>query len=64
MVNGAQDYVFSPDRSQTPMFQMLGSPPADKRQLVFDTPHDVTERRPELVQGVLGWLDKYLGRID
>jgi dienelactone hydrolase len=64
MVNGAQDYVFSLDRSQMPMFQMLGSPPTDKRHVVLDTPHDVTERRPELLQAVLGWLDKYLGRID
>jgi eukaryotic-like serine/threonine-protein kinase len=64
MVNGAQDYVFSLDRSQTPMFQMLGSPPADKRHVVLDTPHDVSNRRPELLQAVLGWLDKYLGRID
>jgi len=64
MVNGSQDYVFSLQGSQIPMFQMLGSPPADKRHVVLDTPHDVTDRRTELVQAVLPWLDKYLGRID
>ena len=64
MVNGRYDYAFSLDKSQAPMFQMLGTPEADKRHVVLDTPHDVTQRRPELVKEVLAWLDKYLGRVD
>jgi pimeloyl-ACP methyl ester carboxylesterase len=64
MVNGRFDYVFSVDTAQDPLFKMLGAPAADKRHVEFDTPHDVTERRPELIQNVLAWLDKYLGRVD
>ena len=64
MVNGKQDFVFSVDASQNPLFQMLGTPPADKQHPVFETPHDVTEARPDLIKVVIGWLDKYLGRID
>jgi dienelactone hydrolase len=64
MVNGRYDYVFSLGRAQLPLFQMLGSPADDKRHVVLDAPHDVTERRAELIQHVLGWLDKYLGRVD
>lgn len=64
MVNGRDDYVFSLGRTQLPLFQMLGSPADDKRHVVLDTPHDVTEQRPQLIQNVLGWLDKYLGRVD
>ena len=64
MVNGRYDYVFSLGRAQTPLFQMLGSPTDDKRHVVLDTPHDVTDRRAELIQNVLAWLDKYLGRVD
>jgi serine/threonine protein kinase/dienelactone hydrolase len=64
MVNGRFDYVFSVDTAQDPLFKMLGTPPADKRHVEFDTPHDVTERRSELIQNVLAWLDKYLGRVD
>jgi eukaryotic-like serine/threonine-protein kinase len=64
MVNGRQDFVFSVDQSQNPLFRMLGTPQADKQHAVFDTPHDVTEARPDLIKVVLGWLDKYLGRID
>jgi serine/threonine protein kinase/dienelactone hydrolase len=64
MVNGRFDYVFSVDTAQDPLFKMLGTPPADKRHVEFDTPHDVTERRADLIQNVLAWLDKYLGRVD
>jgi serine/threonine protein kinase/dienelactone hydrolase len=64
MVNGRFDYVFSLDTAQDPLFKMLGTPPADKRHVEFDTPHDVTERRADLIQNVLAWLDKYLGRVD
>jgi DNA-binding winged helix-turn-helix (wHTH) protein/dienelactone hydrolase len=64
MVNGKYDFVFSLERAQNPLFRMLGSPDADKRHIVLDSPHDVTERRTELVQGVLAWLDRYLGRVE
>ncbi len=64
MVNGRYDYVFAVGTAQEPLFKMLGTPPADKRLVEFETPHDVSERRAELIQNVLGWLDKYLGRVD
>jgi eukaryotic-like serine/threonine-protein kinase len=64
MVNGRYDYAFSLEKAQTPLFRMLGSPGADKRHILLDTAHDVTDRRPEMIQSVLVWLDKYLGKID
>ena len=33
-------------------------------QLILETPHDVTEQRPQLVKAVLDWLDHYLGRVE
>lgn len=63
MVNGRYDFSFSLDKAQDPLFRMLGTPEADKRHAVLESPHDVTARRPELVKEVLGWLDKYLGRV-
>ena len=63
MVNGLYDYVFSINLAQDPMFNMLGTPPKDKKHIVLDTPHDVTEDRPKLVKGVLDWLDLYLGQV-
>jgi hypothetical protein len=63
MVNGRYDYVFSVDKSQNPLFTMLGTAPEDKRHILLDTPHDVTEQRPVLVRSVLDWLDRYMGRV-
>ncbi len=64
MVNGRYDYVFSLEQSQNPLFRALGTPQAEKEHVVMDTPHDVTEQRPQLIRVVLGWLDKYLGRVE
>lgn len=64
MVNGKYDFSFSPERAQIPLFRMLGTAEADKKRVVLDTPHDVTGLKPELLSAVLGWLDKYLGRVE
>jgi eukaryotic-like serine/threonine-protein kinase len=63
MVNGRYDYTFPVEQAQNPLFEMLGTPPADKSHVILDTPHDVTEQRPQLVKAVLDWLDRYLGRV-
>ncbi len=63
MVNGRYDFTFPLTKAQDPLFNMLGTPPAEKRHVVLDTPHDVTEQRPQLIQAVLNWLDTYLGRV-
>jgi hypothetical protein len=64
MMNGRYDYTFPLETSQEPLFRMLGTPPADKNHIVLDTPHDVTQQRARLIQEVLGWLDRYLGRVN
>jgi dienelactone hydrolase len=63
MVNGRYDATFPYDSAQLPFFRMLGTAAADKRHVVFDTPHDVRLRRTDLVREVLDWYDKYLGRV-
>lgn len=63
MVNGRYDYTFPPDTAQDPLFRMLGTPAAEKRHVMMDTPHDVSEDRPLLVKEVLDWLDRCLGRV-
>jgi eukaryotic-like serine/threonine-protein kinase len=64
MVNGRYDYTFAVESAQNPMFRMLGTPEADKKHVLLETPHDVTEDRPRLTKEVLAWLDKYLGRVN
>jgi hypothetical protein len=46
------------------LFNMLGTPAADKKRVVFDTPHDVSQEKALLSREVLAWLDKYLGRVN
>jgi hypothetical protein len=57
-------WTFPLERSQNPLFERLGTPAADKRHVVFDTPHDVRLNQADLTQEVLGWLDKYLGKVN
>ena len=64
MVNGRYDFSFPPNQAQLPLFQMLGTPEADKRRVIFETPHDVSQEKAELSKEVLAWLDKYLGRVN
>jgi pimeloyl-ACP methyl ester carboxylesterase len=64
MINGRYDFTFSIDRAQEPFFSMIAAPAADKRRVVFDTPHDVTQNKPELSKNVLSFLDKYLGQVN
>jgi len=64
MVNGRYDFTFSVERAQNPLFHMLGTPEADKRHVIFDTPHDISQNKEGLSREVLGWLDKYLGRVN
>jgi len=64
MVNGRYDFTFSLDRAQLPFFRMIGTPERDKKRLVFDTPHDVSQEHAALSREVLAWLDTYLGRVN
>ena len=64
MVNGRYDYTFPLETSQEPLFRMLGTPADEKSHIVLDTPHDVTQQRARLTQEVLGWLDRYIGRVN
>jgi hypothetical protein len=63
MVNGRYDATFPYESAQVPLFRMIGTAAANKRHVVFDTPHDVRLRRTDLVREVLEWYDKYLGRV-
>ncbi len=61
MVNGRYDFVFPVETSQRPLFDLLGTPPADKRHVVFETGH--VPPNDLLTKEVLDWLDRYLGPV-
>jgi len=46
--------------AQNPLFKMLGTPEADKRHVLLDTPHDVTEDREHLRKpSWVGWINTW-----
>ena len=59
MINGRYDIVFPYETNQLPMFQLLGTPPEDKKHHVAEASHIVPQ--DELITETLNWLDKYLG---
>ena len=62
MLNGKYDFNFPERSSQEPFFDALGTPPADKRRVVYPTGHNLP--RNEMITETLEWLDKYLGVVD
>jgi cephalosporin-C deacetylase-like acetyl esterase len=61
MLNGRYDFFFPTETSQEPLFGLLGSPPADKRRVVYETGHNLPTN--SAVQETLNWFDRYLGPI-
>jgi len=61
ILNGELDFFFPPETSQRPMFELLGTPAADKKRLVFPGGHSVP--RTEMIKESLEWLDRYLGPV-
>jgi hypothetical protein len=62
MVNGKYDFTAPYASSQLPLFRLLGSPPADKRHVTFDSGH--VPPWPDVVRETLNWLDRYLGAVE
>jgi dienelactone hydrolase len=60
MISGRFDWVFW---GKDALLRLMATPAADKKAVVFDTAHDVSEQRTALAREVLAWLDRYFGRI-
>ncbi len=64
MLNGDQDHIFPLQTSQRPLFQGLGTPSADKKHVLYPGGHEIfATERSQIVQEVVGWLDRYVGRV-
>ncbi len=61
LICGKFDFVFL---GKDALVHMLGAPAADKRVVMLDTAHDVSEQRPDMVREVLAWFDKYFGKVN
>jgi len=64
MLNGDQDHIFPLQTSQRPLFQGLGTPSADKKHVLYPGGHEIfATERSQIVKEVVGWLDRYVGRV-
>jgi dienelactone hydrolase len=64
MINGDQDFIFPLHTTQRPLLAHLGTPEADKKHVLYPGGHEIAgTKRSQLVQEIVAWLDKYLGRV-
>ena len=61
MMNGRYDTLHSFETTIKPMFDLLGTPAAHKKLMLYDTDH--IPPRNEYIKEILAWLDKYLGPV-
>ena len=61
MLNGKFDMTFPYESTVKPMFDLLGTPGKDKKQVVYETDHFIP--RKELIKESLTWLDRYFGPV-
>jgi len=62
MQNGRDDFLFSVEASQLPLFRALGTPEKDKKHILYDGAHGINARL-DLAKDMLDWLDRYLGPV-
>jgi pimeloyl-ACP methyl ester carboxylesterase len=62
MLGGRFDFNRPLETSQKPLFDLIGTPAAQKRFVVFENAGHVPPRI-ELIREVLDWLDQYLGPV-
>jgi cephalosporin-C deacetylase-like acetyl esterase len=61
MLNGKYDHFFPVELSQKPMFALFGTPPKDKKYVLYESGHFVP--RNQQIKETLDWLDKYLSPL-
>ncbi len=62
MLNGKYDMLIPYEKAIKPMFDLLGTPEADKVAKVYDTDHIPPTN--EFIKEILAWLDRYLGPVN
>jgi cephalosporin-C deacetylase-like acetyl esterase len=62
MLNGRYDYYYPLETSVKPMYDLLGTPEADKDLKIYETDHFVPKN--EMIKETLDWLDKYFGPVN
>lgn len=63
LITGKDDFAFPYDSSQRPFFELLGTPPRDKRHLALDWGH-LPPGYSEVARALLEWSDRWLGPVN
>jgi len=63
MLNGKQDFLLPYETNQKPFFDVLGTPAADKKVVLYEGGHRNPVTRPDLLGEILAWFDHYLGPV-
>jgi hypothetical protein len=64
MLNGDQDHIFPLQTSQRPLFQELGTPARTRSTCSIPAGTEIfATERSQIFQEVVGWLDRYVGRV-
>ena len=62
MLNGKYDYIFPLETHQKPLFDLLGTPAADKRHVLYEAGHWPLPRG-KIIKEIVDWYDRYLGPV-
>jgi len=62
MLSGRYDHIYPFEQSQKRTFELLGTRPADKTQIAYDTGH-FTMPPNRVAADVSDWFDRHLGRV-
>ncbi len=62
LLGADRDTYFPLETSQEPFMRLLGTPPKDKRHVVYPGEHNVPSA--ELMGETLAWLDRYVGPVE
>lgn len=65
MLNGRYDTIFFYDKSQEPLFELIGTASEHKVHKIYPTGHGIGGvYREQKQRDILEWLDNYLGPVD
>jgi formylglycine-generating enzyme required for sulfatase activity len=62
MLNGKYDVVFPYETTQVPFFDQLGTPPKDKKHVLYTSSHTVPQE--PMARETLAWFDRYLSGVN
>jgi hypothetical protein len=64
MINNENDSIFPLETAQKPLFDLLGTPPEQKKHTLLPGEHGIAwSSREEYHKAILDWLDQYLGKV-